>query len=103
MKLLKRWLRVVNVNIPAPLAGAALVLVFTATLLAMGVDWWEVGLPPRGAPGRRDVATEKYYKQYRLRLEAHRKRWLEQHPQYQKYSTLPPEEMMRRIRQDEQK
>jgi hypothetical protein len=97
MKRVQSWLGRVNFRIPAPLAAALLLLVGVGAILAVCIDWSTARLPAQGAPGRHDWATEKYYKQWRLRQDAEEDRWFKQHPEYAKYRGLPPNEIRLRI------
>ena len=100
---LRIWVHSINFQIPTPVAAVAVVLVFLGTMVFLMQDWSMAGLPAPGAAGRHDWATQKYYKQHRLRLDAQESRWFREHPQYEKYRGLPPEELARRIQRDEDK
>ena len=98
---LKAWLHRADREIPFPVAGALVLITFIGAVILVVLDWQTVGLPPKGAPGRYDWATARYYKEYRLKLEAQKDRWFKEHPQYEKYRGLPAEEMFLRSQQDE--
>jgi hypothetical protein len=98
---LRIWLRRRDLEVPLPVAAPLVVIAGIAALVLLLVDWSTAGLPPKGAPGRYDWATAKYYKDYRTKLDAQKDRWFREHPQYQKYRGLPAEEMFLRIQQDE--
>ena len=100
---LKTWLRRTNLEVPAPMAGAILFATLVCGAVAILIDWSTVGLPPPGAPGRHDWATEKYYKQYRMQLEAERKEFLKQNPGLRQYPPLPTDSAIERLRRHQEK
>jgi hypothetical protein len=96
MRNYKLWMSRINREIPMPIAGAFLVVIFVLTLVVFTTDWSTRGLPPPGTPGRYDWATDTYYKDYRMKLEAEKAKFFEENPEF---VGLTGEQIERRMRE----